>query len=434
MFRTLAQLLNPLPQPAGLTHADTVFAFHPEQSSRWLDEIWRSGGIASWANVLLPQAVPLGDPSAITRTQLPPGPLMTASGVNVAAPGGPLPLPLPPGYNLPPLGTVGPPLLWQHLMYAYLVESTGVFEILAEVARRYAVGETLPTPRLDTVVWLRATEELFFRDPPLFRVGGLTSQLRPDARVNRRNAYWRMFGLDLPHAAGARIEGQPWKRDAGTTSNTRFLELWNELLRQVWLGIENVTNSSGPKPTDDSYIAYLAQTIGEMLRLRRRGGMLSREEFSYVCMLSWFHLTVEFDNSVVLDLHATAGAGGNAADRLAAIGERVGIAPSRQARELFELADLVSPLLWALELRIFDPPLAAPLLYNVNVSLAARLMNRIIDLWQSATGERVKDLAVTMRRGAAPARSAQPVTLPREFVPTAPRPSSTNGKPVGTRS
>nr|WP_174188588.1 hypothetical protein [Nocardia barduliensis] len=424
-----------------MTPADTVFAFHPEQLSRWLDEIWRTGGVVAWANVLFPAEVPLGDAGAITRTQLPPGPLMTDSGVNVPQSTSLL---LPPGYNLPPLGTqqpapseprpFGPPASWQHMMYAYLVESTGVFEILGEVARRYAVGETLPTPRLDTMVWLRATEELFFRDPPLFRVGSLTSQLRPDAGVNRRNAYWRMFGLDLPHPAGARIEGQPWKRDTGTTSNTRFLELWNELLRQVWLGIENVTNTSGPKPTDDSYIAYLSRTIGEMLRLRRRGGMLSREEFSYVCMLSWFHLTVEFDNSVVLDLHATAGAGGNAADRLAAIGERVGIAPSRQARELFELADLVSPLLWALELRMFDAPLAAPLLYNVNISLAARIMNRITDLWQSATGERVKDLAVTMRRGAAPARSAQPVTLPREFVPTAPRPSSTNGRPVGTRS
>ena len=148
-------------------------------------------------------------------------------------------------------------------MYAYLIEATGIFEILGEVVRRYVVGETLPTPSMDTLVWVRSTEELFFRDPPLFGIGGLTSQLRPEARINRRNAYWRMFGLDLPHPIGMGIEGQPWKRDVGETANERFLELWNELLRQVWLGIEHERNTSGANPTDASYIGYLCQAIGQ---------------------------------------------------------------------------------------------------------------------------------------------------------------------------
>ena len=442
MFRKLAELLKPFitPAPPDVTEADYVFTYHPEQLSRWLEQVWATGGVAVWDKIT--QAVPLGDDNAIKMMALSSDTLFSLfnSGVNV--PAGTAPFPLPLGFNNGSRATLGTdkPLVWDHLFYAYLVESTGVIEIMAEVVRRYVTGETLPTPRNATTGWVRATEDLFFRDPPLFRIGSLTSQLRPDAQINRRNAYWRMFGLDLPHAAQG-IVGQPWKLTAGAATNTRFLELWNELLRQVWLGIENEKNTSGSKPTDSSYIAYLCQTIGEMLRLRRRGGMLAREEFSHVCMLSWFHLTVEFDSSVILDLSAGAGSfGGNPADRLAIVGHRVGIEPSRQARELFELADLLSPLLWGIELRIFDDPNVAALLFTLDnlpsplQPTIASTMNRIIDLWQSATGERVKDLAVTQRRAQEPVRTAQPrKLLPTPTLSTTPPPSpspSTNGKPV----
>ena len=72
---------------------------------------------------------------------------------------------------------------------------------------------------------LRATEELFFRDPPLFSVTSTVSTLRPDHRLNRRNAYWRMFGMDLPHAP-AGVDGQPWKTDVGPTANLGFGTVW----------------------------------------------------------------------------------------------------------------------------------------------------------------------------------------------------------------
>jgi hypothetical protein len=432
MFRKLADTLPAYVAPSEFTQADTVFSFHPEQLSRWLDEIWARGGIANWAPLFPDTPTPLGDAAAVARSSIPPE-LLSPSGVDEVAAKG-----LPPGYHLPPVGVVRGPLLWDHMFYAYLVECTGAFEIFSEVVRRYVVGETLPSPSIGTTTWVRATEELFFRDPPLYRVGGLTSQLRPDAQVNRRNAYWRMFGLDLPHAARG-LEGQPWKRDTGATANARFLELWNELLRQVWLGIENERNSSGSNPTDSNYVGYLCQTIGEMLRLRRRGGMLAREEFGYVCMLNWFHLTVDSENALVRNLSANAGTtGGNAADRLAAIGERVGVTPSRQARELFELARVISPLMWGIELRRFDLGPQAELLYRSTGILnpaPAQTMNRIIDLWQSATGERVKDLAVTMRRSPAQARSAQPTKLLPGGLPPQSVVSSSNGHvPATTRS
>jgi hypothetical protein len=445
MFRKLAEQLDKVTS-GEKTSADRVFTFHPEQLSRWLDEVWAGGGWAAWGKIAnnQPGQTPLGDGQVVSMSKLPDGLIQQlASGVNKPDPTNTTvqSFPLPFGYNPPALGTTGV-FLWDHLIYAYLVESTGIIEILADVVRRYVTGESLPLPHIETTAWVRGTEDLFFRDPPLFRVGSLTSQLRPDARINRRNAYWRMFGLDLPHPTPG-IDGQPWKLTAGAAANTRFLEIWNELLRQVWLGIENEKNTSGSKPTDSNYIAYLCQTIGQMLRLRRRGGMLSREEFSYVCMLNWFHLTVETDTSVVTDLSATAGTvGGNPADRLAAVGRIVGIEPSRQARELFELADLVSPLLWAIELQVFDDPIQAEMLFRLHdlgptvTPIIAATLNRIIDLWQSATGERVKDLAVTQRRVQAPVRSAQPTKLlPGGLVPTAaakarPAAPSANGQPV----
>ena len=40
-------------------------------------------------------------------------------------------------------GRFCPPLLWHHLAYAYVLESTGIVEIFAEVVRRLVVGQTL---------------------------------------------------------------------------------------------------------------------------------------------------------------------------------------------------------------------------------------------------------------------------------------------------
>jgi hypothetical protein len=449
LSRQIAGLLQPAQLPAGTDRlsmaAAIVFATHPIQLSRWLDEIWAGGGIAKWP-LFEEQNVALGDPEVIRRLQLPDGLRNDGLQSGIGAP--PSPPVIPPIFQPAPPPAIGvgasPPLPWDHMIYPYLVESTGVVEIFTEVLRRYVVGETLDAPTVDTLAWVRLTEELFFRDPPLFHIGGLTSQLRPDARINRRNAYWRMFGTDLPHPLpGATQDVQPWKRDAGAVANTRFLELWTELLRQVWMGIENDRNQVGSNPTDKSYVAYLCQTLGEMLRLRRRGGMLAREEFSAVALLSWFHLTLEVDSAVVRNLQATAGATGNPADRLNAIGQRVGIAPPRQARELFELADLVSPILWFIELDRFSSPADAEALFriaNVQNTAVADTMIRVVDLWQSATGEPLKDAAVRISRPAGASRPpAQPARLPSgppavAAAPPVPTPTAGNGARPAVRS
>ena len=269
------------------------------------------------------------------------------------------------------------------------------------------MGETLNQLSPESHRWVRTTEELFFREPPLYSIQGVLSELRPDQRVNRRNAYWRMFGLEPPHPVPARwlrpgVADGSWKQDVGDGVNSSFREKWTELLRQVWLGMENANNGIGPNATDREYIATLCEALRDMMAMRRRGGLLAREEFAYVSTMSWFHLTLEHDFPIVADLNAQAP---GAAERLQKLAARVGMTPAPRSRELFELADLMSGLLRAIELGVFSTGAAAELLY-LNLGTNATLltdMNRTIDLWQSATGERVKDR---------PSGSAQPLRLP----------------------
>jgi hypothetical protein len=404
MIRHLAQQF-PSPAP-GEPGPPRVFLVHPLQISRFLEAAWASTPPAPPIGGSF-GGPPFGTTTIIADLELPAALRDTLpAGIDPSAPDA-----------FTPPGVV-PPLLWDHLMYAYLIESTGVYEILTETLRRLVVGETLGQLSPASVQWVRATEELFFRDPPLFSVTSTVSDLRPDRRVATRNAYWRMFGLDLPHPvppmwAPAGVAQRGWKADVGNGVNTGFREKWSELLRQLWLGIEHSRNQVGANATDKEYVALLCQAIDDMLGMRRLGGRLAREEFSIVTTMSWFHLTVEFDTPIVVDLHATAT---SPAERLAKIGQQVGMAPAVRARELFELAEPMSSLLWAIEMGFFNTGLTAESLYmppggpGTPPSALNQEVNRIIDLWQSATGERVKDRpAGTVATGAAP---AQPLRTP----------------------
>jgi hypothetical protein len=402
MFLSLAKLF----EIAGATR-EQVLLIHPVQLSRWVDEAWGEAALVPELPIgtASTNAPFLGDAGIIGALDLPtqlPAPLLLApSGIDAANPG---------GYtgDIEPSTSSGIGLLWHHLIYAYLIESTGAFEVFAEVVRRLVAGETLGTLSLDGATWVRTTEELFFRDPPLYSITGIVSEARPLSRVTRRNAYWRMFGFDLPHPLPAWPAGggdrRDWKAQVGLGVNADFRTKWAELLRQVWHGLENFLNTSGANPTDPSYIAFLCEAIKDMLNQRRRGGLLAREEFVHVTVLSWFHLTLQTDTAIVRDLKAEAT---NPADRLALIAERVGMAPAARARELFELAETMSSVLRSIELGLFDDPTAAGTLFNASTTLGNEMRN-LINLWQSATGERVKDRPV----GTVLPPSAQPLRLP----------------------
>lgn len=415
MFLSLAKLYA----EAGGTR-EQVLLLHPEQLSRWLEEAWAGASLVPELPLgSSPTSSPfLGDDAIIGTFGLPlqvPSALLLPSGV------------VPPDTTswtpvLGPPGASGVGLMWHHLAYAYLIESSGVCEIFLEVVRRLVVGETLGTIDQDASRWLRATEELFYRDPPLFSIAGMVSEARPHARISRRNAYWRMFGMDLPHPAPATTgpsAQQGWKADVGLGVNTDFRTTWEELLRQVWTGLVNSENTSGTNETDPSYVSLLCQSLGDMFNNRRQNGLLAREEFAYVTMLSWFHLTLQTNTPIVVALKAEATSPGQ---RLSKIAQRVGMTPAARSREMFEVAEPISSVLRAIELGTFDDPIAASALYDGTTALGVEMRN-LVNHWAAATGAPVKD----MRVGAGTGSGTPPLRVsPAPMTPSAP---SQNGSP-----
>ena len=417
MFMNLAQCYPT--NPAG---RHVVLQLPAIQLSRWLDEVW--------SQATLPEPLQGGPVDQDGRTLLA-HPKAVAGAAHEIAPSGLEPV-LPTGPPAPFTLTSGPlsvpglasrtstPLTWHHLIYALLIESTGAFDILAEVARRLVSGDSLGTLTGPSLVWLRNTEELFFRDPPLFSVAGVVSDLRPSAAVGRRNAYWRLCGMDLPHQipAGWPGSGQPdsWKSHTGSGVNTDFLAKLTELLRQVWMGIENRDNKNGPNPADPDYIALLCQALRDMLLGRRQNGLLAREEFVYVSTMSWFHLTLldsqaqPVDAPIVRDLQAVGTA---PEQRLAHLAQKVGMKPAARARELFLIAEPMSVLLREIEMGTYNDATTAQQLYDGTAPNVADNMRRIINLWQSATGQRIKDRPSVTTPDAAhqPLRAPSPATI-----------------------
>jgi len=389
--------------------AATVFQYHPRTLSRWMEEAWSAIRLPAPLPVPAPgtSADILGDPAITTAIALPPPP--PASGIAYPAPGA--------GF------------VWNNLIYAYVIESTGVVEVMTEVLRRNAIGETLDAPTIAAQQWLRSTEELFYRDPPAFQSLGVGSHIRRYGRESRRGAYWRMFGLDLPFPIPGRwadpIGGQSWKTDVGAGVNTGFRRQWTELLRQVWLGIENRRNLIGANATDAEYVRLLSVALGDMLRMRRRGGQLAREEAAYVALMSWFDLTLSDNTAIVAALNADAT---TPEERLARIAQRVGMTPTPRSRELFQLGQPASDVIRMIELRAFDTAAGAGALFPIVASPLSDLVNRVIDLWQSATGDMIKEPRVTV---SSISGTSQPARIPTPMEPARSAPMATPPQPVG---
>ena len=234
---------------------------------------------------------------------------------------------------------------------------------------------------------IRDTEELFYRDPPSFFITSITSDIRGDLRAYRRSAYQRMFGMDLNHGTE---DGKPYPYVRAEAANNEFVPTFEEFLREVWIGIENLKNGIGPNPTDDAKIADLAEKLHDMLTTRRINGNLSREEFVFVSMMSWFHLTVEFDSPIVVSLRAEAS---SPEQRLFKIAQRVGLPAHGLSKSYFDIADFISRVLILIETGAYNTPAAASAFYKEGFLQDA--MKTIIRHWSIITGREMKARKVT---------------------------------------
>jgi transcriptional regulator with XRE-family HTH domain len=391
MFRQLPNyLMIGIPAPtAALVPPAILFDIHPQDIVTYMEAYW---------DKRLPQpplpyppppttVPPLGDPNyrseedalrvaplPTTRRPLPAGQAQSLFGFSP----GPPPITVPGGF-----------LRWDHLIYAYMIENTRVYEIFRRVLHEYRHGEKFGTPLdFSTQNWLRTTEELFYSDPAPFLITNVSSHIRSDLRANRRNAYQRMFGMDLNHGTD---DGKPYAYIKAEAANSEFVATFEEFLREIWIGITYVTATSSSNPTDDSKIAVLATKLHDMLRSRRQSGNLSREEFAFVSMMSWFHLTLELNPplSIIRSLRAEADGVEN---RLFKIAQLVGLPAHGLSKSFFDIADPLSRLLIEIEMGLYNNAVAVRPLYD-RVAFPGGPepdLRTIITHWTAITGRDVK--------------------------------------------
>lgn len=292
-----------------------------------------------------------------------------------------------------------------HLIFAYLIENTRIIQIFETLIERYLNDEILGIPNgVVTFNWINNSERLFFKaDRP--KATNLRSHIRPSSDFSRRNAYQRLFGMDL--AFGNLDQGNTASYVKATSSNQQFVALFERYLSEIWQGYINARNTSGANTSDSNILIELAQQLREMLAARRGDTgnnsyanlNLSREEFSSVLIATWFTFIISYDSPVVNFLSCQSSTIG---ERLIKIGAKVGVPAHTKCQALFEMASATAQVLLALEAGgIFDnpgwvgtmlsslnPPVAIPL------SVPATYMNAfltVINNWEKATGHKIKN-------------------------------------------
>ena len=397
--------------------ADSLFIYTPLQLSAIAETVWRNrynAGVSSTA----PIAPFVPWPQGLTDAILTPTPIsgyyfgghnpqQIVQGIGVMPSGESFVQPL----ALPGLQTAGSnpkPTNWDHLIYAYLVENTRIFDIFAKVLETYMFGERLETPSPASQQFWRNTEYLLFGDGIPSMLWTTASRLRRDEIANRLTVYYWMFGVDLAHAPEL-AASHPYEKPAA--ANRDFIPTFEAFGGEVWQGIQNAKNLSGANPTDPAVIATLARRLFDMAATRRLNGNLAREEFRAVALMSWLHLAVLYDSPVVQDLKATAS---SPEQRLAKIAERVGMTAHAKSKPLFDLAQPFSALMQAIETGSYSNTTGAALLYQLG-TVTEQNAETVVDQYTLATGRDLKAraVAITGRGATAPPPRLAPPAAPR---------------------
>jgi hypothetical protein len=273
---------------------------------------------------------------------------------------------------------------WDHFGYSFCIDNSRAPQILLRVLQGYRSGEGLGIPSAATQRWLDATEVLLAGAINPMAAWLSTSAVRPSAEAVRRNAYWRMFNMDLSFGTDANA---PFVYDKAEASNRSFPQLFEELLFELWRAIENLKNLVGANATDNDRIFRLAEQLSYILRTRRQNGVLDREELSASLAMGWVELTLASNTPVVRDLRADATSPG---DRLRIIGERVGLAPHSKAGAFLSMANELSLVLRTLEANLLQGANDAPILYSPTKPAIGEESLRVLTEWSAATGRDLK--------------------------------------------
>lgn len=277
-----------------------------------------------------------------------------------------------------------------HLIYAYLLENTRILQIFEKMIDKYSIDEEFGiSGDPEAVGWIRNSFNLFL------------SKVEHGNNNNdskRRNAYWRMFGMDL--AFGENISGGaavPYFK--ANSSNQQFIIVFEKYLSEIWRGYMNANNTSGPDSTDLNIITNLSIQLKELLLARRGvGGLtysnqnLSNEEFNAVLITSWFTFIISYNSPVVEFLNCQSSTIG---ERLIKIGSKVGIPAHGKCQFLFEMAGSASITLNAVETGSFlENTTWVDMMLKSIPGPTEEYMNHfltIINNWEKATGHNIKN-------------------------------------------
>jgi hypothetical protein len=312
-----------------------------------------------------------------------------------------------------------------HIIYAYLIENSRIAQIFERLIYLYQHDEVLgtasandPQQRL-SFQWIMNTDNLFFKQLPNNSYRNITGNLRPSSEGSRRNAYYRIFGMDLAFGDPSTAGSTDYSYYKSKTANKEFILLFEQFLSEIWQAYINAQNTSGANTTDYQRIVDMAMKIRQMLMARRGGSgtialqdyrfmNLSKEEYSSVAFMSWLLNIISYNSPVVNFLSCQAN---TASERLTNIGKRVGIEAHTRAQGLFDMAPPTATVLRQIEFGTFE--LAAPVLWIRRViesqtpagSLVATPPQRdalidlltIINNWEKATGHRIKNPEVSLK-------------------------------------
>lgn len=374
MFRQLANTIaGGVATPAS---TETVLTSRPSELAEYLESCW----LLRDQNLVQGLPAPAPWPAAQVPAQPNEDAIMRVSAR-------PAQLDVPPG--LPPAAGA----VWPHLAYAFTLEQSRIIPVFRRLLELYVTG-SIPLASWQSRNWIRAAEELFFASPRLPSVYSLESHIRPDGDARRRNAYYRLFGMDLSHGGE---DGRPHGYVKSQLANREFVPVFETLLVEIWKAYSNRRNAIGPDTTDDNYIADLLRRLFDILAGQRLQGALAREEFEAVAMLSWFDLTLAFDTQVTRDLNAQAS---SPTERLFKIAQRAGVSVHVRTDSYFQMALPLSNILRGIESGALSGVPGAQALYLVAGPNQTDVLT-LINHWSIATGRNLKDPTVRQPVGAA---------------------------------
>ncbi len=306
-----------------------------------------------------------------------------------------------------------------HLIYSYLLENSRITQIIERLIYLYQHDEIIGIVSANDPIqqrafqWIINTENLFFKTLKNSSYRNISGNLRPNNEANRRNAYYRMFGMDLAFGDPNNSGSSDYTYYKSKTANKEFILLFEQFLSEIWQAYINAQNTSGANTTDYQRIIDMAMKLRQMLMSRRGGNgnidlqnyrfmNLSKEEYSSVGFMSWLLFIVSYDSPLVNFLGCQAN---TASERLGNIGKKVGIEAHKKTQSLFDMAspmatvlrqiefgtfELIAPAVWIRRViesqTILGAPLASPAQRAALIDLLL-----VINNWEKATGHKIKN-------------------------------------------